>query len=186
MALVYKDIPLDRLTPHPSNPRRGDVAAIAESLRVNGQYRPIVVSKDHVVLAGNHTYLAAASLGMKSISCVVLTITSDSAEATRVMLADNRTAELGGYSDTALLDLLRQLDGDLDGTGFNIEDVLVLDELLARGRADPMTEEEWEGLLDEEGTVTLAIHGLTTGEVSTFRAVEGESDADRLRRLMGA
>ena len=40
-TVVYQ---IDSLTPYHQNPRQGDTAAIAESLRVNGQYRPIVVN----------------------------------------------------------------------------------------------------------------------------------------------
>ena len=53
-------VPLDTLRPYARNPRRGDVATIVESLRANGQYRPIVVrSSTREVLAGNHTLAAA-------------------------------------------------------------------------------------------------------------------------------
>ena len=31
-------VAIDTLQPHPRNPRMGDIAAIAESLEVNGQY----------------------------------------------------------------------------------------------------------------------------------------------------
>jgi ParB-like chromosome segregation protein Spo0J len=86
-------VPLDRLKPHPSNPRRGDVEAIAESLRVNGQYRPIVVRKsDGVILAGNHTAAAAKRLGWESVSAVL--VDADEATSLRILLADNRTADL--------------------------------------------------------------------------------------------
>ena len=58
-------IPTNQLHTHHQNPRRGDVQAIADSLRVNGHFRPIVVNKGtHTgrpmeVLAGNHTIMAA-------------------------------------------------------------------------------------------------------------------------------
>lgn len=56
-------VDIDSVRPFESNPRRGDVKAIAESLRVNGQYRPIVANKrTGEILAGNHTWQAAKSL----------------------------------------------------------------------------------------------------------------------------
>ena len=38
-----RDVPLDTLTRFPGNARRGDVTAIRESVRRNGQYRALVV-----------------------------------------------------------------------------------------------------------------------------------------------
>ena len=48
------------------------MSIIAESLTVNGLYRPIVTTKDGTILAGNHTYLAAESLGWSDESLVEL------------------------------------------------------------------------------------------------------------------
>ena len=120
---------VDELRPHPRNARNGDVDAIVESLRINGQYRPIVVARGGVILAGNHTYAAAHELGWDELAAVQLDIDPDSAEARRIMLADNRTADLGGYDEGLLLDLLRSLDEDLLGTGYVPDD---LDDLVAR------------------------------------------------------
>ena len=65
-ATVVKteQVPLEKLSPYPYNARRGNVEVIRESLRVNGQYKPIVVQKStgHV-LAGNHTLEAARAEG---------------------------------------------------------------------------------------------------------------------------
>jgi ParB-like chromosome segregation protein Spo0J len=58
------------------NPRQCDPTAIARSLAVNGQYRPIVVNKGtytgrpNEVLAGNHTLIAARDLGWEHIAVV--------------------------------------------------------------------------------------------------------------------
>lgn len=104
------------------NARRGNVEAIAESLMVNGQYKPIVVNvgthtgRANEVLVGNHTLLAAKELGWERIDAVVIDATDD--EARRIVLADNRTSDLGSYDDDMLLDLLQQQD-DLMGTAFD-------------------------------------------------------------------
>lgn len=63
--LKVETFKISDLSTYHKNPRRGDVDAIAESLKARGQYRPIVVnigthaSHDYEILAGNHTYLAA-------------------------------------------------------------------------------------------------------------------------------
>lgn len=38
-------IPVEQLKPYGQNPGRGNVELIADSLRANGQYRPVVVNR---------------------------------------------------------------------------------------------------------------------------------------------
>jgi hypothetical protein len=48
-------VPIDSVTLHPNNPRRGDVEAVAASLARFGQQKPIVVqASTGYVVAGNH------------------------------------------------------------------------------------------------------------------------------------
>lgn len=121
-------IDIDALRPHPRNARNGDVDAIAESLRVNGQYRPIVIAADGTILAGNHTYMAAMSIGWDVIAAVRIDIDPDGPEARRIMLADNRTADLGNYDRGLLADLLTDLNLEvgLIGTGYTDDDLIRL------------------------------------------------------------
>ena len=142
-----KQIALDTLTTFPSNPRRGDVAAIRASLEASGQYRALVVRAGSLeVLAGNHTLIAMRELGWERALCHL--IDCDDEQARRIVLADNRTAELAGYDEQALADLLAQMDGDLAGTGW---DQGALDELLKK--FEPASEDE-QGELDRFQTVT--------------------------------
>lgn len=138
------DIPLDELTPFPGNAKRGDVPQIRASLRRNGQYRGLVVREipdgPLIVLAGNHTMQALKEEGRETARCEV--VLCDDATARRINLVDNRTAELGGYDNDALAELLSYLDGDYDGTGYTDEDV----EALITPLEDP------ENLDDEDGT----------------------------------
>ena len=128
-------IRLDQLRPRKGNPRRGDIDAIAESLERNGQYRPVVVNKPTgEILAGNHTYAAAKRLGWTHIAATFVDVDED--QAARIVLADNRTGDLGDYDDTLLLDMLKDLDGDLIGTGYNQDDVDALAALGSAGVAD--------------------------------------------------
>lgn len=119
-------VPIADLLPYRSNPRVGNVEMIAESLRVNGQYRPIVVNRrTREVLAGNHTLKAAVALGWDRIAATFVDV--DDEQAARIVLVDNRSNDVAGYDDSALVELLQSLD-DLAGTGFSTED---LDQLLA-------------------------------------------------------
>lgn len=123
-------VPVASLSPHPNNPRQGDVGAICQSLKSHGQYRPIVVhgSTRHI-LAGNHTWKAAVALGWSEIDAVIIDCDDDQAQ--RILLVDNRSGDIASYDDNALADLLTELVQTplgLDGTGFDGD---ALDELLA-------------------------------------------------------
>lgn len=121
--------PVAELRTFHRNPRRGDVDAIARSLAVQGQYRPIVVNRGtftlrrNEVLAGNHTLKAARELGWSHITVCWVDVDDD--QAARIVAADNRTADLGGYDDAVLADLLGDLDS-LDGTGYTDSDLAAL------------------------------------------------------------
>lgn len=122
-------VPLDALTPHPRNPRQGDVGAIVESLDANGQYAPIIVQRaTGYILAGNHRYLAARAAGMTEIATVYVDV--DDEHALRILLADNRTSDRASYDTAELLALLNGVltdTGSLYGTAYEKDD---LDELL--------------------------------------------------------
>ena len=125
-SIQVESVPLSELRPYPSNARQGDVGAIAESLSVNGQYRPIVVNRrDNCVLVGNHTAQAAKHLGWGSIAVTYVDV--DEEEARKIVLVDNRTSDVATYETRALARLLQSLNGDLVGTGYAPED---LDDLL--------------------------------------------------------
>src|SRR5829696_948073 len=128
LPLETVSVPLRDLRPHSHNPRRGGVAAIAESLRRHRQYRPIVVNRPRMeVLAGNHTLLAALELGWSALDATFVSV--DEEQAKRILLVDNRTSDLAGYDLPALADLLEDLP-DLEGTGYDEAELgALLDEL---------------------------------------------------------
>lgn len=121
-------VPIDSVKPHPRNPRVGDVKKIAVSLELNGQFRPIVVNRrDGSILAGNHTWKAAKSLGWTEIGATFVDADEDAAQ--RIMLADNRLAELGRYDESELLALLQDVALTAEGlaaTGYTEDDLMLL------------------------------------------------------------
>lgn len=136
-------LPVQGLATYHKNPRTGNVAAIAASLKAQAQYRPIVVNagtmtgRKREVLAGNHTLLAARQLGWSAIQCWVIDV--DDEAAARIVLADNRTADLGGYDEQVLTELLSDL-GDLTGTGYTDEE---LGKMIAGGVETPGSADEF-------------------------------------------
>lgn len=125
-------VPIDGLHRYERNPRRGSVQAIKESLRENGQYKPLVVRVgSNEVLAGNHTLQAATELGWKEIAVTFVDVDDD--EAARIVLVDNRSQDAAGYDQAALRGLLESLPEPSRGTGFKQD---ALDALLGRVEAE--------------------------------------------------
>jgi len=106
----------DALREHPQNPRRGDVEAIDESIRVSGWYGAIVAQRSTgYILAGNHRFRAAVARGATEIPVIWRDVGDEA--AVRILLADNKTADLGGYDEETLTALLDGLE-TLEGTGY--------------------------------------------------------------------
>lgn len=114
----YELVDVGRIQPHPQNPRRGVVEAIDQSIEQNGWYGVCTVQKTTgYILAGNHRYKAAVARGAKQVPVVWKDV--DDQTAMRIMLADNKTADLGTYDEATLLEVLASLD-TLDGTGYGL------------------------------------------------------------------
>jgi hypothetical protein len=167
------------LHPHPSNPRNGDTDAIAASLQANGQYRPIVATKDGTILAGNHTYAAAMELGWPTLDCVVLDIDPFSADAHRIMLADNRTADLGRYDDALLLDLLKELE-TLEGTGYTDDDLAALTHMVNAPDLDLLAAQV--GAPTDEDHLVRVVLKLPADLAETFAAAVEVDGAEKVAR----
>lgn len=158
-VIEYAEVPVKDLQPYGLNPRQGDIGAISVSLEANGQYRPIVVNKaDNTILAGNHTYHAAVSLGWEKIQVGYVEV--DEATAQRIVLVDNRTNDLADYDKNVLADLLELVYEEsgpegLVGTGFDVEDY---DEALAvASKSSP-----WD---DRRMQETAAAEDVKTGTI---------------------
>lgn len=123
-------VPVDRLSRHPRNPRRGNTELIRESIDANGFYGAIVAQRStgHI-LVGNHRYDAATAEGATEVPVIWLDVDDD--RARRILLADNRTNDLAGYDETELAALLREIEDETDslaGTGYDAD---ALEALLA-------------------------------------------------------
>jgi site-specific DNA-methyltransferase (adenine-specific) len=131
--LTVEHVPVGDLRTYYRNPRRGNTAVIAQSLKVNGQYRCLAVNRGthtgrpNEVLAGNHTLMAARDLGWDTVAVTYVDVDDD--QSARIVAADNRTADLGEYDDQLLLELLADLP-DLGGTGYEPGDIEDLEKAL--------------------------------------------------------
>lgn len=129
LVLETKQVPTKDLSVFHKNPRVGNVEAIAESLSHNGQYKAIVVNlgsktgRENEILCGNHTYLAARRLGWDQIEASLVDV--DDELATTIVLADNKTADLGEYEEALLAELFQSLPSSA-GTGYTDQEMSLL------------------------------------------------------------
>tara|TARA_R110000803_G_scaffold18287_5_gene48957 strand:- start:1129 stop:1734 length:606 start_codon:yes stop_codon:yes gene_type:complete len=112
--IAVADLVLD-----PSNARKHDSAnleAIAGSLTQFGQRKPIVISQDNTVVAGNGTLTAAKRLGWDTIEAVRIPKEWTANQIKAFALADNRTAELAAWDAEVMA---RQII-ELEESGFTV------------------------------------------------------------------
>lgn len=181
-ASKLKVFTLGELATYHRNPNRGNPEAIAGSLRVNGQYRPIVVNKGthtgrpNEVLAGNHTLIAMRNLAeaepddarWRTVDAYVIDVDSD--QAARIVLADNKTAQSGfGYDDAALASLLAGLP-DLEGTAFTTDELSDLMASLEEVLPSP-------SMPDPEGLGDVIDPGPRTGPDGLIRSTDIDTQA---------
>ena len=186
--LVKLAKPIDSVQPHPRNVRQGDVGAIATSLNLNGQYRPIVVHKtSNNILAGNHTYKAAVSLGWTHIAITYVDCTDE--QALKILLADNKANDLASYDDSALADLLKDLVGGpgLDGTLYELSDLDDLIAMLEPPNLDDLISDIGEHDDNDDFTGVIKVRvGLSVYErwQNTYSELAGDTDDERILSLL--
>ncbi len=100
--------------------------------------------------------------------------------ARRIVLADNRTADLGTYDDQILVDLLKGMS-DLDGTGYDADDLLALlgetfEEPAYKADVDEVPEVPTEPRSKPGEVYMLGRHRVICGDAT---------DQEVLERLMG-
>jgi len=125
----------DRLLPHPRNPNVGRTDVIQASIEELGFYGAIVAQQStRHILVGHHRHQAAVQAGAEKVPVIWVDVSD--AVALKILLVDNRTAELGQRDEEAVAALLQEMldSGDgLIGTGYDTDD---LDQLLASLQGD--------------------------------------------------
>jgi DNA modification methylase len=104
-------LPLAEIRPYDKNPRKNEKAVkyVKESIRQFGFKVPIVIDSNRVIVCGHTRLLAAKSLGMTEVPCIMADdLTDDQVKAFR--LADNKVGEFAEWD----LDLLNIELGELD------------------------------------------------------------------------
>jgi DNA modification methylase len=103
---------------------QANLKAIAGSLEQFGQRKPIVITQDNKVVAGNGTLTAAKLIGWTEIDCVRVPADWTADQIKAYALADNRTAELAEWDKQILAAQLIELEVagfDIEAIGFEVE-----------------------------------------------------------------
>lgn len=111
--LEIESLPLESLHPDPRNARKHsdeNINAIAKSLEMFGQRKPVVITSDNVIVAGNGTVAAARLIGVTDLDVVRVPSSWSADQVKAFALADNRTAELAEWDKEILAEQLLDLE----------------------------------------------------------------------------
>ena len=116
------------LIEYENNPRNNDeaVQSVANSIKEFGFKVPIVITSDHVIIAGHTRLKAALSLDLEEVPCIVADDLNE-AQIKAFRLADNKTAELATWDFTKLEEELSNIEMDMLQFGFEEMEALLPD-----------------------------------------------------------
>lgn len=164
-------IPLKDLTPDPGNAKQHtsqQINRIAESLVNYGFNQPLGVWHNPqgqlIIVAGHGRYLAAQSLGLETVPCVLLDHLSD-AERKAYALVDNKTSLETPFDPAKLsaqLDELASMSVNLEDFGFDSSLFSTMGDQVADSLHGPHDGSQDDSLGNSDGT-----HVLITCETHT-------------------
>lgn len=116
-------VPINSILGNPRNPRihgEDQIERLVASIKKFGRTAPIVVRKANLMVIAGHARLEAQKrLGYETVDVLAMDVGQD--EADRMMLADNRLAQLARDDETMMAAMLGQLDeGELYPLGFDL------------------------------------------------------------------
>lgn len=126
MEIVYKKI--DDLIPYINNSRthsEEQINQIVASINEFGFTNPLLIDEKDNIIAGHGRLLASKKLKMEEVPCIVLSGLTE-AQKKAYIIADNKMALNAGWDDELLkieLENLKELDFDLELTGFNVDEL---------------------------------------------------------------
>lgn len=125
------------------NPRsitRKSFTRLKKHLKKYGQYKPILVNQDNVVVGGNMRVRAFADLGIKKV-WVSIVNTKNEGEMLEYALSDNET--FGFWNDQQLAELIQDIEIDVGDFKVDVKSV-DLDKLLKRFGPNEDSEDDKE------------------------------------------
>ena len=128
MTKQIVQMPIGKVKPYPKNPRRNDdsVDAVAESIRQFGFQSPIIVDREHVIIAGHTRYKAAKKLGLAEVPVIVAEeLTPEQVKAYRI--ADNSAGSRSTWDEELLQEILADIGSAYDMADFGLDTETYID-----------------------------------------------------------
>lgn len=148
-SVKLQEVAIDLLKPYERNAKmhpQEQVAKIVKSIEEFGFLTPCVIDSDHNIIAGHGRVQAAKEMGLETVPCVFVEGLTE-AQRKAYILADNRLGELGEWDMDLVsgeLELLKNAGFDIDLTGFDIDDIIIEEDMGA-----DFTEEDFGECLDK-------------------------------------
>lgn len=176
-------LPVDRLHPHPDNPRKelGDLTELADSIKANGVFQNLTVVPDDptssytsfTVIIGHRRLAAAKLAGLTEVPCVVTTMTDK--EQVQTMLMENmQRSDLTVYEQAQgfqmMLDLGATVDEIAEKSGFSTATV--------RRRVKMME-------LDQAKLKEVSARQLSLGDFDTLAQIEDIKERNKVLDSIG-
>ena len=152
-------LPLKDIHPYARNPRKNAeaVKGVSASIREFGFLVPLVIDRNHEIVAGHTRYSAALSLGMKEVPCVIADeLTEDQIRAFR--LADNKVGEMAQW--------------DMDLLPLELQGIML-----------PMTDFGFQAISDEDFSDNFT---LDAGEKKPFQQISITVHDEQARLMLAA
>ena len=155
MEIIYKKV--QDLIPYVNNSRthsEEQVNQICASINEFGFTNPLLIDEKDSIIAGHGRLIASKKLGMEEVPCIVLKGLTE-AQKKAYIIADNKMALNAGWDEELLkieLENLKELDFDLELTGFNVDE---LDDIFQVEEEQEIIEDDFEVEVPEEPKAKL-------------------------------
>ena len=185
--MKIENVKLDLLIPYARNSRThsdAQVAQIAASIKEFGFTNPVLIDETGSIIAGHGRVMASRKLALDEVPCIRLSHLT-AAQKRAYVIADNKLAMNAGWDDEMLrleLSDLKELDFDLDLTGFSAEEI---DQLLTPEQVEGLTDEDAVPEVPEQPVTVLGDvwvlgkHRLMCGDSTSVDAVDKLMDGGR-------
>ena len=144
MEIIYKNV--NDLIPYINNSRthsEEQINQIVASINEFGFTNPLLIDEKDNIIAGHGRLLASKKLKMEEVPCIVLSGLTE-AQKKAYIIADNKMALNAGWDEELLkieLENLKELDFDLELTGFNVDE---LDNIFQAEEEQEIVEDEFD------------------------------------------
>lgn len=178
MKIAYKKV--NNLIPYINNSRthsEEQINQIFASINEFGFTNPLLIDEKDNIIAGHGRLLASKKLKMEEVPCIVLSGLTE-AQKKAYIIADNKMALNAGWDEELLkieLENLKELDFDLELTGFNVDE---LDDIFQTEEEQEIVEDDFDIEPPEEPKAKLGDiyqlgnHRLMCGDSTKIEDVE--------------